>query len=80
MSAALSISDASVLPREDVSRTASSARPTLTLPRPVEPGDAFALETGPLMRVVGVVAMGPTGAIDCLVQSEPDFLPNLLPT
>jgi hypothetical protein len=41
-----------------------------TLPRPVEPGDVFALETGPPLPVAAVVRFNPRGAVDCLVEAN----------
>jgi hypothetical protein len=46
-----------------------------TILPPVAPGDLFALETGPLLRVVAVLRLEPGGAADYAVEAEPARLP-----
>jgi outer membrane murein-binding lipoprotein Lpp len=46
------------------------------VPRPVEPGNVFALETGPPLRVAAVVRLDPRSAVDCLVEATGDVDPS----
>jgi hypothetical protein len=46
-----------------------------TLPTPVMPGDVFALETGPLLRVTAVLILEAGDTLDCAVEAELARLP-----
>jgi hypothetical protein len=46
-----------------------------TLPTPVQPGDVFALKSGPLLRITAVVELDPGDAVDVVVEAEPARLP-----